>query len=243
MLTDRGTITELALQGVWKRDWIESKAGRDDSTQVLWAQAGELFVDIRIPKERPDIRSIPSLSALSESERRQLTKAEGFAGHIELHESVCTWHREINWRGPTTDIDAGALYFTADGALMEVGTLANYSERWQPFIAPPLHARRFTSGDLTGVLILSKKHYFFGVGVPLPGSQLPASTPMTNTQVTDPFASEYSFGHWDDNVGIAELHTNPFCENKRLLTRNKDRFIWHRLDDGGKTYRLELNCH
>lgn len=233
-------ISENILQGVWRRDWIEANGQRSDTTQVLWSQAGNLFVNIRIPPDRPDISRHSCLANLSESDLYLLRTAEGFAGHTTLEESVCTWHRETNWQGPPTDIDAGTLSFDDKGALIETGIHADYAERWQKIIDSPVTAIRFTANDLQGNLIVSDNHFAMGVGVPISGVDNTLGNNDSATPHAQFFRSEYVYGHWEGGNGIADLHTNPFCENTIVLTKLSGQYVWHSIDYHGNSATTTL---
>ncbi len=244
-MSDITEITERSLQGVWKRDWIEINDQRSNCAHVLWAQAGNLFVDLRIPYDRPDVSGYRCLEEVSDAELAQLKKAEGFAGRIEVQDSICTWHREINWQGPPTEPDSGALHFEPDGALTETGVHANYSERWTHGITPPIEAHRFSVPDiedaLQGIVIFSKEHFFFGVGLPVLERQ-----PLSDHGATAPsdgyyFGSEYAYGRWNGTEGVVELHTNPFCEKRKILSSHAGQLAWHRLDSHNNCNSLILS--
>jgi len=110
-------ITGGDLQGHWRRDWIKAPGFEDNTTRVHWMQAGEIFVDLRVPLERPDLAGATALADLGPSTLLALTKAEGFAGRIEVVDSNCTWHRAINWHGvPEADELAQGSGGTTAGA-------------------------------------------------------------------------------------------------------------------------------
>lgn len=246
-------VSEACLQGVWKREWIEVNEQRSNSAEVLWAQAGDLFVDIRIPHDRPDVSGYRCLQELPDALLAQLKTAEGFAGTVGLRDSVCTWHREINWRGPPEETDAGALHFEHTGALIETGVHANYSESWRQHISPPIEAHRFGIPDLNdnlqGIVIFSENHFFFGIGLPVSKKQKSAEE-RTSGQRPDEIASaslerhyfnsEYAYGIWNGTEGIAVLHTNPFCQNRQLLSCGDGGTVWHRLDSAGLSKAIVL---
>ncbi|MDF1728619.1 MAG: hypothetical protein P1U53_12810, partial [Sulfitobacter sp.] len=108
-------ITQGDLQGHWRRDWIKAPGFEDHTTRVHWLQAGALFADLRIPLERPDISGHAALADLSSAALRRLMQAEGFAGHITVDKSKCTWHREINWHGVPGQADVGLMSFDETG--------------------------------------------------------------------------------------------------------------------------------
>lgn len=224
-----------SLQGVWRRDWIEIDGHCDSGTRVLWAQAGDLFVDLRIPDRRPSIAGLGCLADLPREQLQQFRQAQGFAGHIALRDSICTWHREINWHGPPRDIDAGALHFDADGALIETGVHARYRERWQHTAPSCNSAQRVRAGQLQGIAIFCDAQFFLGIGAPI--TQQTTQPQYSDTQQ---FASEYVFGQWDGARGIAQLSTNPFSEQRQVLSRSDRAWIWHRHDWQGDATAIAL---
>ncbi len=236
----KSSINLDTLQGVWKRDWIEADGKRHHTTTVLWAQAQHLFVDIRIPAIRPDIGAHTCLADLSTQDLAQLKAAEGFAGVVDLQNSVCTWHREINWHGPPREIDAGALSFDTTGRLIETGVHAPYAEQWQHWEATPFHAQRIHTDDLEGILLFSDKYFFLGMGVPVNLQPAADNGAQNNMTVVDLFSSEYVFGHWDGHVGTSELSTNPFNEQTKVLSKESDVLLWSRQNFHGRLITTPL---
>ena len=220
-----------ALQGLWRRDWIRAPGFEDASTRVFWAQAGALYADLRIPVHRPLPDGARCLAELDAGALLGLMKAEGFAGTITVADSICTWAREINWHGLPDGIDAGQMWFAEDGALIEDGVHAEYRERWLAGAPPPLTAHRVRSGDLTGGLVLSDDMFLMGLGrldaeatgamvEELENGDIPAGLPAH-------FDTEYAFGHWDGDRGIADLCTNPFREGQCVLERSATGWLRH----------------
>ena len=237
-----GILTTEELQGVWSRDWIEANGQRSNESKVFWAQAGDLFVDIRIPHQRPDVSSISCLADLSQEQLDQLLKAEGFAGHIDLTDSVCTWHREINWHGPPTDIDAGALHIDSNAGLIETGVHASYTEQWQHFAKTPFKAHRVTAADVHGIVLLSDNYFFLGAGIPVAQQHQSGCAEKTEASAARHFTSEYIFGHWNGTSGIADLHTNPLSEKTEVIRSEAGDLFWYRQDYYGVAVKTRLNC-
>ena len=229
----QASITLDRLQQTWQREWIEVNGEYSRNKTVLWAQCGALFVDIRIPYQRPDTAGRSSLSELSAAELAELRGAEGFAGHVELSESVCTWHREINWHGVSLETDAGRLGFTNDGGLIETGVHASYAELWRPTDYAAVDAYRVQAGALQGIIMTSDSHFMLGIGFPVENIH-------TSEDAAHHFLSEYLFGTWQGASGIAGLSTNPFSEQQCVLTRERDAFIWHRQNFQGDVSNVPL---
>ncbi|MEO0380809.1 MAG: hypothetical protein AAF252_11115 [Pseudomonadota bacterium] len=208
-------ITKEDLQGHWRRDWIKAPGFEDHTTRVHWMQAGDLYADIRVPLERPDLSSFTCLADVPPDLIAPLLKAEGFAGTIDVADNRCTWAREINWHGVPEVDDIGLMSFE-DGALIEDGVLADYRELWQPMPAAPFRGHRVAFDGLAGILVENDIEFLIGLGpVPAPRSGLAAQ-----------FASTYAYGHWTDTEGVATLSTNPFCEGTVVLRRDGG-FTWH----------------
>ena len=207
-------ITASDLQGHWRRDWIKAPGFEDHDTAVHWLQAGDLYADIRVPAERPDLSSFDCLADMPADLRAPLLKAEGFAGTITVSDNRCTWRREINWQGVPEMDDIGLMSFTDEG-LIEDGVLADYHELWQAEPTAPLRGHRVTLGQMSGILVENDAEFLVGLGPDL-----------VHTDPRTQFASTYALGHWDGAEGIATLSTNPFCDGQIVLRRDAG-FTWH----------------
>jgi len=216
-------ITRDDLQGHWRRDWIKAPGFADHTTRVHWMQAGELYVDMRIPEERPDLSAFDCLADVPRDLLSPLAEAEGFAGTINVADNRCTWRREINWQGVPEVDDIGLMSFQDEG-LIEDGVLAEYRELWQAEPVTPLRGHRISFGGMTGILVENDAVFLVGIG--------PAPAPITDFDVQ--FASTYAFGHWNGVDGIATLSTNPFCEGQTVLRRDQG-FTWHAPSFDGAT--------
>ena len=125
-------ISPADIQGHWVRQWIKAPGFEDHTTRVHWKQVGLNYADLRIPRARPDLTGAAALSDLPAAALLDLAQAEGFAGQVTLSGDHCTWHREINWHGPSEAQDVGAIRFDDDGQMIETGVHADYAELWQP---------------------------------------------------------------------------------------------------------------
>lgn len=222
------------LQGHWRRDWLTAPGVLDDTTRVHWMQAGNLYADLRIPLERPDLSGFNCLADMPAEALQQLAQAEGFAGEISLDGPLCTWHRMINWHGAPDGIDAGALAFAADGALIETGVHADYSERWLQEAAGPACGFRLTSPGLTGFLVTVGGRFVLGLGQPSDvGAMAPKGAAL--------FSNVYAFGHWQEDAGHADLATNPLAEGRTILTRDNGFFHLQYPDFYGEIFQVSLD--
>ncbi len=240
--------TQDDLQGLWRRAWIkaptENPTHQDHTTRVFWAQSGTLYADLRIPLERRIPSGATCLADLDAPALLTLMRAEGFAGTIDVADSVCTWAREINWHGETPDVDAGKMWFTEGGDLIEDGVHADYRELWHHDAKPPLQARRVQAGDLSGILVWSPEMFLLGMG----RASAPASAPLIEAleagdipaALPAHFDTEYTFGHWQLDIAIADLCTNPFREGKTVLSRHGVNWLWHRAGFDGTLADIPL---
>jgi len=237
-------ITAADLQGHWRRDWLTAPGFRDDSTRVHWLQAGAGFVDIRVPRDRPDTRGVSCLAELDPPALGLLLRAEGFAGEISVEGGTCTWQREINWRGLPEAPDVGALSRDATGALREDGVHAEYRELWQPEPVAPLRAHRIGHDGAGGLLIENDDIFLFGIG-PAPAGDARALIAAIEAgedvmaKVARVFDSLYALGRWDGTHGVATLATDPLVEGTAVLERGME-FTWHARSFRGDNHRRRL---
>lgn len=223
------------LQGLWKRVWIRSPSSdptfEDHLTRVFWAQSGAIYADLRIPLDRAVPDDARCLADLDPPSLQGVMQAEGFAGTISVASGTCTWAREINWHGRPEGIDAGQVWFDNNGDLIEDGIHSDYRELWAGVPLAPLQAERITAGGLTGILLHSDAMFLMGLG--RPGA--PATGPMLAALEAGAipvglpahFETEYAFGHWNGDRGIADLCTNPFREGHCVLERRDGAWIRH----------------
>ncbi|MFN4140482.1 hypothetical protein [Aestuariivirga sp.] len=109
------------LAGLWRRSSIVLADGTvDDTTLVYWGQTETLFVDLRIPADRPDAQGRRSFEDFSDEELLSLAEQKGFAGHVVVDGSMCTWVRYIDFRPDNGRSDQGRLRIDGD-TLFEEG--------------------------------------------------------------------------------------------------------------------------
>lgn len=238
-------IAQADIQGHWQRDWLRAPGFEDGATRVHWMQAGAVYADVRIPATRPDLTGATALADLPADSLAMLFRAEGFAGETDVADGICTWHRAINWHGAPDSVDAGRLAFTAEGALMEYGVHADYTERWQRRDTGP--ATGHVLGDGAGglaYLVSSGAGFVFGAGQaglpPSAGLGAALAAGEVPPGLAAQFERVHAFGHWDGDTAIATLATNPFAEDQPLLTRRPDGVIWHRLGVTGTRRDIPL---
>lgn len=220
-------ISLADLQGHWRRNWLRAPGTEDLTTRVHWLQAGQWCADIRVPLSRPGLEAGGSLSDMAPSDLAILLSAEGFAGRVTLDGDLCTWHREWNWRGFPTPVDAGILRFDSFGRLVEDGAHSDYREEWQCVLTGPWIAEAVEADGADGLLLSHDAGFVLALGqrgAPswpgLPEALRDGSA--SAEEVSDAFASVYVLGHWSGEEGIADLSTQPFCEGHAVLSRRGD---------------------
>lgn len=212
-------ITQADIQGHWRRDWLRAPGFEDPTTRVHWLQAGEVYADLRLPLERPELGQARALAELPEAALEALAKAEGFAGTTEVTDSICTWTRAINWHGATDEVDAGKLWFDDQGGLIEDGVHAEYRELWQRVAEGPALGQQLSGLGLTAFLVTVGDAFVLGIGLP----DAPAAAKHDVL-----FERVHALGHWVGETGMADLSTNPFQEGMPVLKRRQDGILWHR---------------
>jgi hypothetical protein len=98
------------LAGLWRREALLFPDGRADRTsKVLWGQTRTLYVDLRIPADRPSGRGRRSFEDFTDAELLALAEQKAFAGHVVMAGDRCTWIRYIDYRPSTGRPDSGLL--------------------------------------------------------------------------------------------------------------------------------------
>ena len=131
------------LTGRWTRSLLETADGSCDvTTDVTWLQAGELYVDLRLPQPLPEIAA-GCLRALSRDEAVALAAVEGFAGAFVADGPWAYWRRPVDLQPTRPTLDQGSLTDVGDRPgdhVVETGRDGSYREHWHR--APgPAHPR------------------------------------------------------------------------------------------------------
>ncbi|MEM1232838.1 MAG: hypothetical protein AAGH70_01800 [Pseudomonadota bacterium] len=238
-------ITKDKVQGHWTRRWIKAPGVEDTTTLVHWIQVGDVYADVRIPEDRPDLGRETSLHDVGPSALLKICEAEGFAGTVTLSDDTCTWHREVNLHGTPDGLDIGRISFDSNGDMIEEGVLAEYTELWAYASAPRSAAFRLSGGEFQGVL--STVGDTFVLAIDKAGRE--ATAPLIATlqtgkipsEISDLFEGIYAMGAWDGSVATAKIATQPFSERTDVLTMDGGRALWHRIDFAGKRSTLSLD--
>ena len=243
-------ITELPhvpdwLVGLWRRESIELQDGTlDRTTRVFWGQTLNLFVDIRIPKDRPFRPGCRSFKDFTLEELAQLSEQQAFAGHVLVKDDTCTWISFVDYQPSTGRPDTGRLHLEGD-ILHEEGSAdsiigMDYHEMYRQDVRAEERriALRLDScgGYLFGqrppgdaILVVLDDHFMFARGR---GRQLEPAESLrelvhkadgNRTAIEAYLDCEVSIGQLsiDDHAWRIELSTLPWREGERLFSRGQ----------------------
>lgn len=231
-------IDAAALTGHWRRDWLRTPERVDETTRVHWMQAQAGYADLRVPVDQPKVAADVALASLDDWTLLALLRGEGFAGTITVADDVCTWERAINWHGQPEGVDAGAMDWDENGALIETGT--GYSERWLREDDVPNAAWVFRAEDLTMHLVWSETTFLMGIGKPDAPSSAPLRTALAKGKrppaLAEHFRGLFALGEWRDGWGVVRLSLHPGLVGSPLIDRTAmelGRFTLQRPDFNG----------
>lgn len=101
--------------GLWRREFKEMEDGSADrTTRVFYGQTRNLFIDIRIPIDRPATPPDRGFGGYSLEELAQIAKQQAFAGHAVIGGGRCTWHRTIDYQPRTGRPDSSLIEVEGD---------------------------------------------------------------------------------------------------------------------------------
>jgi hypothetical protein len=101
--------------GLWRRAFKEMEDGSADrTTRVFYGQSRNLFIDIRIPIDRPAARAGQGVESYSLEELARIAKQQAFAGHAVIADGRCTWHRTIDYQPRTGRPDSSLIEIEGD---------------------------------------------------------------------------------------------------------------------------------
>lgn len=114
---------------VWRRLALAAPGTTvDTTTDVQWLQAGEFYIDLRIPADMPAITG-RALDELTRDDLIALCGQQAFAGHLEDDGAQWTWRREVDLHPAEPLPDRGRLHLVGD-VLIETGIGRDYFEDW-----------------------------------------------------------------------------------------------------------------
>jgi allophanate hydrolase len=147
---------DTRLTGCWRRSLLVTADGADSTTDVTWLQAGELYVDLRLPTSTPALPHVRCLRDLDRATACALVGIEGFAGRLGADGPWARWERLIDLQPSSASPDEGRLVDEGD-RVVETGRHGDYFEHWHRAAGPtsPVAALllRETSTGAVGVLV------------------------------------------------------------------------------------------
>jgi allophanate hydrolase len=190
------------LTGLWRRSLLLTAGGDvDTTTDVTWLQAGELYIDLRLPTSTPALPDVRCLRDLDRAAACALAQVEGFAGRLGADGPWARWERMVDLQPPSATPDEGRLV-AENGHVVESGRHSSYVEHWHrtPGATGPVAAlllREIATGAL-GVMVRVGRSFAWARGRahPLPpggrlADHVAAATPRDAQDLLD---TEVSFG-------------------------------------------------
>lgn len=167
------------LAGLWRRDAIIFPDGTEDrTTRVFWGQTHSLYVDLRIPADRPQARGRRSFTDFTLDELFRLADQKGFAGHVVMDGDLCSWVRYIDYRPNTGRPDSGRLRLEGETLYEEGDPTSVLASAYREIYHRERQANRRSvalrrlSPDGDAVLVLIDDRFLFARGR---STELPAA--------------------------------------------------------------------
>lgn len=181
------------LVGLWRRLSIVDADGEMDSeTEVYWLQSHGLYIDLRLPPERPDFTGVCDIEHMRAEQIDWMARVQGFAGRLSLEGDIASWQRDLDIQPPSAVADVGRLERRGN-AMTEYGVLADYTEEWE---RTPLEDERILALKLLreenddgvmprrpGFLVCVGNHFMFALGR---HSHLPKGTDLASLLAAEP---------------------------------------------------------
>ncbi|QYN39443.1 hypothetical protein K1T35_20915 [Pseudonocardia sp. DSM 110487] len=143
------------LTGLWRRSLLLTADGdADTTTDVTWLQAGELYVDLRLPgsvRVPPHVRCLRDIDPATAG---VLAGIEGFAGRLGADGPWARWERLVDLQPWSATPDEGRLA-AENGHVVETGRHVRYVEHW--------HRVPGNSGPVAGLLLRETSTRAIGV--------------------------------------------------------------------------------
>ena len=231
--------------GLWRREVKEMEDGSADrTTRVFYGQTRNLFVDIRIPIDRPATPPGHGFGIYSLEDLARLAKQQAFAGHAVIADGRCTWHRSIDYQ-PSTGRPDSSLVSVEGDTLHERGdansvTGMNFYESYHRECRGEERRLAFRLEDSDGtpfgdraardafLLVLDDRFWFarararnLGTGKSLPDLVKGADGDRATIEAC--LDCEVSFGRLgkDEDAWRIELSTLPWREGERLFPQGQ----------------------
>jgi hypothetical protein len=119
------------LQGVWSRDWIETRGVKSNTLDIHYLQTPTFFADIRIPRDRSGMEAAKSFADLTDQQLRSLARQNGFTGRTTVAGMIATWRHDIDFQPSDGTPDKGRLEPIAPDQVHEHGLDGSYIEAWR----------------------------------------------------------------------------------------------------------------
>jgi len=228
--THKTQALPAAYLGLWRRSLLEQNGSEDTTSLVLWLQAAEQHIDIRIPDLRPDFSSCAGLQDCSLDQLRWLATQQGFAGVTSVNGTLCQWQRELDFQPSTGVADIGDMVFASAHRLLETGIANSYFEVWEKEVDSEINTsaqqmQRVSSQgvSVTARLLTAGKHFAYirprSVSLPAACNLLAAidAADYSHDDLVNWLDFEISFGDViDASHGRINHSTLPFREGAML---------------------------
>ncbi|MCV7046891.1 allophanate hydrolase [Mycobacterium frederiksbergense] len=188
----------------------------DTTTEVQWLQAGELYIDLRTPKDMPTITA-RTLDELTREDLLALCEQQAFGGYLEDDGAQWTWWREVDLHPADPLPDRGRLHLI-DGILVETGIGRDYFEDWAAE-TPEVSGLELALHDDTGrpgLLLRVGAHFGYVRGraagiAPTPGVTLRDAVAGADLESARALMDlEISLGTVEDDRWLISRSTLPF---------------------------------
>ncbi len=128
-------------------------------------QTDALYIDLRVPAGRPDFTGCSALQDCTDVQLDWLAGQKGFAGSLEVKDTIFQWHRVLDFQPDRSVRDIGRMT-QRQGYMLEEGIDSDFREHWCRITAGGTESgawRLAGSADNDGSP-LSWRGYFLTVG-------------------------------------------------------------------------------
>ena len=206
------------LIGLWgRRLLVEPDGTRDTETIVWWLQTEHLFVDIRVPADRPDFSGITGFDACDETMLAYLARQEGFAGHLEHRPGALAWRRAIDYRPLGGPPDEGYMRWDGPDSFTETGMHVPYLEEWVQWMVDDARNQTVQHWPAPSEPLFVRAGPIFMRAQDHRPQPVPPGLSEAVRRPMELLNCEISFGRVDPNgVARIELSTLPWLEGSEL---------------------------